>query len=74
MAKTRTVCVMRPLVSAHDDDWLVYDFEREHEVRFEPSGWVRECMGGRLKAYFKATWSLDEGWQFRKILKQNFYW
>lgn len=74
MPKHRIVKVQRPIVP-HDGPWLAYDEQHEHEDSFYPDQWMIDVMGARYKAYFTAVWSLDEGWQFvRRIKDQRYYW
>ena len=70
---SRVVAVMRPMVVHDDDRWLVYDESGEHEDRIEPDAWLREAMGGRMKAYFVASPSA-EGWIFKRRDKRAHHW
>jgi hypothetical protein len=77
--KTRIVKVVRPVVEFADENrrngmWRVHDENLEFDEWFYPSDWMRECVGGRAHAYFRAAHSADEGWVFRQVLRKNFLW
>ena len=70
----RIVKVQRPIVPP-DGPWLVYDESGEICEQIKPTQWLREAMGGRLKAYFKAERSAQEGWKFKGRYKgPALYW
>jgi hypothetical protein len=74
MAKSRIVKVSRP-VYPPDGPWRATDEQGEHDELLYPDQWLRESMGGRMWSYYYAIWSLDEGWQFvRRIKQQLYFW
>lgn len=73
MAYTRIVKVQKP-VYPPDGAWLAYDEAQVHSVPFWPDEWLREAMGGRMKAYFTATWSDESGWIFKRRVKEVLHW
>jgi hypothetical protein len=76
MAFTRVVKLERPMVVAHGEDeaWRVFDEKRQHEELVIPDRWLRDAMGARMQAFFYATWSQDDGWQFKRRLKEWYHW
>jgi hypothetical protein len=73
MAFTRIVRIQRPVVPA-DGPWLVYDEQRVHEQHQEPDPYMRAMMGGRMGAYFWATWSADRGWMIKRRVREKLNW
>ncbi len=66
--RTKTVKVTHIQIGDHEV-WRVEDEKGEHnDDNLEPDIFVRAAMGGRSVGYFRAVWSVDEGWQFRRFM------
>jgi hypothetical protein len=77
ITRTKIIRVNRPIVG---EIWRATDEKGEHPEEFyldEKPPFVRDgveltlldCMGARLIGYFRAVWSLEEGWILRQFMK-----
>lgn len=70
----RIVKIAKP-VYPPDGPWRIYDETGDIDELIEPSGWLRDAMGARMTAYFKAERSVEEGWKFKARYKgPALYW
>jgi hypothetical protein len=76
MAFTRVVKIERTFMMSDGGEqiWRVSDEKHEHEETIIPDQWLRDTMGARMQAFFYATWSQDDGWLFKRRLKEWYHW
>jgi hypothetical protein len=73
MAFVRVICIQRPIIPP-DGEWLIYDEAREHVESRYPSQFLRDLMGSRMRAFFKATWSVENGWVITRRIRKEQHW